>query len=146
MTETDLPSTSVFELPTARGRRRWLLPGLMLVVFASGTIVGAGTALLVVRNRALMRIHYPREAAAKDTARLQKALGLTDTQAEKVEEILLARHAAVYENVQTEFARLEREVDGVLTGDQKPRWHAMLKWFHNRWIPRKEPRTSDSDP
>jgi hypothetical protein len=110
----------------------------MLVVFASGVVVGAGSALILVRNRALMRVQQPSKAVAMDTARLQRVLGLTDQQARQVEAILLARHTAIYDAVQKEVDRVEDEVAVVLTEDQKSRWHALLEWFHKTWIPRAD--------
>ncbi len=68
-------------------RRRWVSVILTLVLLVSGVIVGAGSALLFVRHRALMRIRQPSEAVAMDTGRIQKSLGLTDQQARKVETI-----------------------------------------------------------
>lgn len=138
MTQTDPLSPQVSELPKVPRRRRWVSVALMFVLFLSGVIVGAGSALIVVRNRALMRVQQPSKAVAMDTARLQRVLGLTDEQASKVEAILLARHSAIYGAVQREFDRVEDEVAAVLTEDQEPRWHALLEWFHEKWIPRAD--------
>jgi hypothetical protein len=83
-----------------------------------------------------MRVRQPNEAVAMDAARLRRVLGLTDQQTRQVESILLARHSAIYGAVQKEVDRVEDEVAAVLTEDQKPRWHALLEWFHKNWIPR----------
>jgi len=139
MTQTNPSPAEARDLPKAPARRRWVSVVLTLVVLASGMILGAGSVLLVVRHRALMRIHRPQEAAAMDTARIQKALGLNDEQARKVQAILLARQAAIYGSVQKEFDRLEDDVAGVLDEQQRQLWHEKFGWFRKTWIPRRSP-------
>lgn len=139
MSRTSPDPTEALDLPKAPARRRWVSVALTLVVLVSGMIVGAGSALLFVRHRALMRLHRPQEAVDLDTARLQKALGLSDEQADKIRSILLARQAAVFASVQKELDGLEDDVAQVLDDHQRPVWHEKLQWFRKTWVPRANP-------
>jgi len=136
----------------ARRPRRRLLVRLLLtaVIFLSGGVVGAGVALIAVRQGIIHGIHHPEEMPRRIAHQLRHKLDLTDEQTHKVERILQQRQAVLQEirgryqpEVEHELDRLQQEVDEVLDANQRARWNITIENMRSTWIP-KLPNGSES--
>jgi Skp family chaperone for outer membrane proteins len=138
-------------VPPVPPRRRWLPIMLAAAIFVSGCIVGAGTTILVIRNKVMHGIQHPEEAPARITAALTHRFKLTPDQAEKVETILKARQAELQKirsetqpKVEAELDRAEAEIAQVLNEQQRDKLHERFQKLRESWLPeRPEPVTSN---
>jgi hypothetical protein len=115
---------------------------LMLVVFVSGVGVGAGGALLIVRNMVVRLIQHPEVALPEMAARIGSKLNLTPDQVHRVEQILLARQKSieairseVRPRLLQELDRLEQEVADALDPAQRQEWHDLCAHLRQTWLP-----------
>lgn len=131
-TSEPLPVVPPEPLPVVRPRRRWLRVLLVLVVFGSGFVVGGGTALLAVKQRLSRAISHPEEEAARRARTLARDLGLSADQRAQVESILARRLTRLRDGVREQLRHTGREVNDVLTPEQKTRWQSMLKQIERR--------------
>ncbi len=130
-------------LPTRVPRYRWWLRLLLpLVIFVSGTVVGAGGTLLVVRNRVLMAVHHPDKMPEIIAARMRFVLSLSDQQTRQVERILRARQASLLKlrqqyqpELEQELDLLDEQVSAVLDEQQRVRWRGRLRGLRQTWLP-----------
>jgi hypothetical protein len=112
-----------------RGPRTWVIVLVGLVIVASGAIIGAGTTVLVLRNR-LIPPPPPGEKMASVAAEdVKDRYGLTDEQAGRVREVMTRRMEAIAavreesrEKVRAEHDKLRAEMKEILTPDQFARW------------------------
>ena len=123
-------------------RRRWVAVVLVTVVFAAGFVTGAGTAVLVILNRAAHVIHHPEEAARRISRHLAWRLDLDEKQAEQVAAIVAEQQQAILairREVQPRFvAELERthtRIAGVLDEAQREQWQRMFQTLRTEWLP-----------
>jgi len=136
------PLDSPHRLPSPTRPRRWLVWALMVVVFVSGLGIGAGGALLIVRNRLLELIQNPQLAMPELAARIGYRLSLTPDQVTRVEKILLARERSidairrrVQPQIVAELDKLEQEVADVLDPAQRQKWHDLCSHLRRTWLP-----------
>jgi hypothetical protein len=125
-----------------RRRRRWLTVLLGLVILGCGAIIGAGVALVVVRDRVLYALRHPEEMPARVTARLRRTLGLTEQQTEKVRVIVERRHAAlqmirrfVQPRVEAQLENFREDVAAVLSPPQAEAWRSHFDALRRTWVP-----------
>jgi hypothetical protein len=135
-------STNWFDPPRTGRSRPWLRGLLLLVIWISGAVVGAGGALIVARQRVLHRIHHPEEMPAAVVSRLQSKLGLNDRQAEQVETVLengqreiQAVRRQFQPRLEDELDQLGEEIGAVLDRDQRRRWDDYFLRLRKTWLP-----------
>jgi len=139
-------------LPRSSQRKTWLRGLLMLVIFLSGTIVGAGGTLLAVRQRVLHKIHHPQEVPAAVTARLRRKFDLSDKQAQQVETILRSRQGEILTlrrqfqpQLEGQLDKVASEIADVLDNQQRGRWEGYFRELRNTWLP-AVPKNAQDDP
>jgi hypothetical protein len=122
-----------------RPAARWLL---WAVIFCSGTVVGAGAALIFVTKSVLWSLHHPDQMPARITARLRSKLDLDEQQTQRVESILRERQAALQAirrrtqpEVEAELDRLETQIADVLNDRQRGNWRRNFQALRQRWVP-----------
>lgn len=144
---TEIERTDRTELPSApRRNRRALRLLLYLLIFVSGSVVGAGVALIVVRNSALHAVHHPDDMPGLIAARMARALSLSDKQKSEVESILRERQAAL-QTIRREFQpqvegqldQLEEQVSAVLDVEQREKWESRFEYLRRTWVPKPPP-------
>jgi hypothetical protein len=128
--------------PATSTRRTSLRVALWLVIFLSGTVVGAGTTVLVIRDQVLTSIHHPEDMPARLARQLQRILDLDQQQAVQVERIFRQRQQALQELRRDVQPRIEREIDlaaeqvsEVLRPDQRAKWQARFRELRAKWLP-----------
>jgi len=128
--------------PRLRSRRRWLPYVLGVVIFVCGCIVGAGGTVLIVRQHLLHAVKHPEEAPPRITKALQRHLGLSDSQAQEVEQIirkhqkrLQSIRAGAQPQVEEVLRDVKADVAEVLDDHQKEKWRAKLKRLRELWMP-----------
>ena len=127
---TDLTNLSLPPDPPAQSSpRRWLKWALLVVIFVAGAAVGAAGSALLIRWRIAAVLSQPEQIPDRVVPILRHRLSLTDEQTEQVAAIVRRRYTALEEvrseftpRVVTELRLLSREVDAVLSPDQKQRW------------------------
>jgi hypothetical protein len=127
---------------TAKPRRRWLTIVLVLIVFVSGVVVGAGGATLVIVRRTQQAIQHPEIQSERLAERLTRRLKLRAEQATQVRAILTRRQQALLRiraeaqpRVRAELMSVRDEVGGVLDSTQRARWDALFEDLSQRWMP-----------
>ena len=145
---TDSNDRPVTPAPTrCRRRGRYVVMAVLaLVIFGSGFVAGAGTAMVAgIKHLQHMR-HNPEVVPPRITRRLTRKLDLTDEQAEKVLAIVTERQKAllgirdkVAPEVMAEFERAYREIADVLDDAQKEEWRELYDTLKARWLPKPPP-------
>ena len=130
-------------------RRTWLYVLLWLIIFGSGTVVGAGSTLWIVRNRVLEGIQHPERAPAGLARHLQRMLDLDDTQRDQVEDIFEHRQKelqkvrrAFQPEVEAQLDQVDKEVSAVLNDVQRTEWQSRFRELRDRWLPALPPALS----
>ena len=123
-------------------RRRWWPWVIVLVVFVSGGVIGAGTTLLLVRNRALESIHNPENVPTKITRRMRRSLRLSDSQSREIEDILRKRQnnllrlrQEILPRIHAELDEVDDEISAVLNNKQRERWRRRFTQLRSTWVP-----------
>ncbi len=117
-----------------RGRRTWPMIVLGLVIVVSGAVIGAGTTVLLLRDR-LARPPSPGERTADRIVEdLRGRYDLTEEQARKVREIMAssmdaldAIHRDAQSRAEAAREKLRTEMKKVLTREQFQRWESQFE-------------------
>ena len=140
--ETNSPEESVARDACRRALPRWAQLTILLVVFASGVVVGAMTTSKIIharldgyRQRAAV---FPRDIVP----RLQMQMQLSDSQTKQIYEILERRHPRMVASRRSgaqamlnEFDAMEQEIAGVLDDRQKDRWRTIADFVRRNFLP-----------
>jgi hypothetical protein len=115
---------------------------LGLVIFASGIVIGAAGAAVVIRREILHVLRDPGAVPARITKQLTRRLSLTAAQAGRVQDILEARQRslrAIRVTIQPDILKqlllAKAEVAAVLDEEQRERWEADFDRLSAIWIP-----------
>jgi hypothetical protein len=129
-------------LPPPPRPRRWLTALLCAVIFLAGGVVGAGATAIHLGRMAQRAIQHPEEAPPRIARRLQRKLDLSDSQAARIEAILVRRQAALIEartavidQAEPELNLLESEIAEVLDASQAELWHSHYRRLRRDWLP-----------
>jgi len=117
-----------------RGRRTWPMVVLGLVIVVSGAVIGAGTTVLLLKDR----LARPPSPGERSTDRIVEDLrgryDLTDEQARKVREIMAssmdaleAIHRDAQSRAEASREKLRTEMKKVLTPEQFQRWELQFE-------------------
>jgi hypothetical protein len=136
-----------------RPRSRWKTILLVLLVFVSGTVIGAAAATIVIVHRVQYAVHHPDEIPARLTARLTRRLSLTTGQSAQVERLIAQRvdHLKVIRQqfepkFRSELRGLHGDVRAVLTPEQQAKWDKLFDDLTRNWLPAPTAETSDTQP
>ena len=120
----------------------WTRILVLLCIFVSGGIVGAVGGSMWTRNRILDMLLHSAKIPDRILPRIKSALQLTDEQARRVEDIVRRRHslmealrADAYPKQMAEFSSMRKEVDEVLTSEQRRKWSALCDTIERRFLP-----------
>ena len=120
------------------GRQTWPLVLLGLVILVCGTAIGAGAAVLWLKDR-LAGPPRPERATPEIVRDLRSRYDLTEEQARRVGDIMQRRMEALEairrdaeEKFQAEHEKLRAEMKSVLTPDQYERWLAHFESLRAR--------------
>lgn len=123
-------------------RRRWIRLVLYAVIFLSGSVVGVGGTLLIVRARALHAVHHPEEMPDLIAHRLQRLLALDDEQTRRVMQILGERQQALQEirrkyqpEAEAELDKVEEQISDILNDKQREKWQERFQTLRDTWVP-----------
>ena len=126
--------------------RRGLTAALFAVVFASGALVGASTALVVVRRTARAAVKHPDIRTGSAARWLARRLSLDGSQQDRVRAILEAQAAElaglrreVWPRVLVRLDVTEREVDAQLTSEQRAKWKKLADRLRRNWLDGHQP-------
>ncbi len=129
-------------LAPAPKRRRWLMWALLVVVFLSGVVCGAGLMLSHVLRQTQAAVRSPELRAEQGTRWLSRRLDLTADQKSKVHRILqdqahaMARlRQEILPEAQAQFDQTEKDISAVLTPKQQKKWHETASDLRRRWAP-----------
>ncbi len=136
--------TSALGQPSSmkKTKPRWVQILLLLVIFASGGVIGS-----ILTARAIVsRIHTFRSnpSALPDqiVPRLSLQLGLTDSQTEKVDSLFRTTHRNILnihknkaDEIHKEFESMRLEISKLLNEKQKPRWDMWSTRIKERVLP-----------
>ena len=121
---------------------RWVQVTVLLVVFASGAVVGAMIATKAIHSRMETYRQQAPIFSNDIVARLRVRLDLSDGQAERVRDIVERRHARMIElrregsqSMHAEFNAMEQEVAAVLDDQQMQHWHRIADFVRQRFLP-----------
>ena len=131
----DAPTTepTATPVPTLRRRRQWLTVLLLLVIFVSGGLIGAGLTVLLKPEPESKRKGPPRSAAEIRDRRIDAIAKVVDLSAEQkekvqriVEEVWVVEFMAIMGEVRPRilrmYERLNEEMLGILNEKQKRKW------------------------
>ncbi len=149
MTENNTKAEAV--PPPQEWRRalpRWIQLLVLLVVFIAGGVAGSMVTTKVIHTR---MEGYRQQAPifSEDIVmRLRMRLGLTDEQADQVQEIIERHHSKLvaYRNdgsqmMHTEFDAMVDEVETVLTDPQVQRWRGIASHVRRTYLPAQADRS-----
>jgi hypothetical protein len=129
---TNVPPAAGGPLPPRRSRP-WLLAAVGLLIVVSGVVIGAGTTVLLLRDRIARPPSPGEETAAAIAADLRSRYDLTDDQTRQVREIMTRRMDAIevirreaHEKITGEHEALRAEMKAVLKPEQFQRWSAQF--------------------
>lgn len=127
-------------LPVIR-RRRWWGVVVLLVVFVGGLGAGVVVTLGMICYQFEHRLKHPQDIPARVTHRLQRKLGLTDQQAQQVQDILTKRQASlmairreIQPQVDAEMDLAQSEIEAVLSEEQAKRCRSIFHKMRRRWM------------
>ncbi len=142
---SDLLTSPPSSAPTHEqpGRQRWWTRLLLyLIIFVSGTVVGAGGAVMIVRQGVIRAVHHPEDMPRLIAQRMRGVLSLSTEQAEQVEQILRRRQSALQDirrqyqpQVEAELDEIDRQISAVLTAEQRPSWQQRFRQLRSTWMP-----------
>jgi hypothetical protein len=139
MSQTPAVSSAPLAPIRPRRRRAALLAALTFVI---GLFLGAGLAIGVGKHIIHDRMRHPEKIPEHIFKRVKSELNLSPEQTTKVGEIIKLHfdqirkiHDDGQPQVQEQFDQLEREVDAVLTDQQRPIWHRHLERLRNMGPP-----------
>jgi Spy/CpxP family protein refolding chaperone len=126
----------------APGRARSAVVAALILAatFATGVVAGiAADRIVLVREARILPREGMRFVSARIVRAMDRELDLTDAQREDVERILGERQKRIEKvwgemrpQVRAEIERTNREIDSVLTDEQKPKFEAMTKRWEAR--------------
>jgi hypothetical protein len=115
---------------------------LGLLIFVLGGVCGGGLSILYVRHRVLYAIHHPQEVPARLSRDMQRWLGLSAEETEKVRQIIARRQLAlqalrrdVQPKVEGELEELRKEIASALKPEQAAKWNAWYEHVRRTWVP-----------
>lgn len=133
-TETTMPRPPVV-------RRWWRLLFLMLI-FLSGSIVGAICGGYWMREHMVTMMQHPEKVPDRILPRIRSELALSDDQAQKVEAVVRRRHAAMealraecYPRQLAEFKAMQSEIAELLLPEQRRQWVTLCETVERRYLP-----------
>ncbi len=121
-------ATAKRELPSPRGLRTWTWSsiGMVVLIFVAGGICGAAAARLALIPAPLTSLD---QIPGRVADRMQRDLGLSETQHGRLEQIGLAHQAELQRirakiapQMRSELRRIIDEMAEVLTPEQSDRW------------------------
>jgi hypothetical protein len=135
--------TALVPITGKRRRRMWLMVLLGAIILICGMAIGAGGAILRIRQR-MHDIHgHPERMPAELAKRIRGELRLTDEQAARVEAILVERLNAMekirnetFDRVHTEIEGIHADVTAILAAPQAAEWNER---YEDILMPRKRP-------
>lgn len=136
-----VPDEGADEPASPRKARRWgcLRTGiLLLLVFCSGLVCGAGLTLRAIREH----VQHPERRVERATRWMERRLDLSDEQSSKVRGILErqrrdlgALRDEVRPRVVERIEQTNEEIEEVLTAEQREEWREFVHRFRERWLP-----------
>ena len=145
MSQSEPTTQPTISPPGRKPRRplpRWAEVVVLLVVLATGGVMGAMVATKVIHSRMETYRRHASIFSEDIVVRLRMRLGLSDEQAEQVRKIIERRHTRMIENrkhgaqaMLDEFDAMVQEIADVLDERQKRMWHAMADSVHHRFLP-----------
>ena len=148
-------STEAGSPRTAPGRGRVSLL-LVIVIFVSGGLVGAGLAVIFQPQKALRVRKSPGEIRDRLTRKIAEGIGLSDQQSEQVRQIVDERMKDLQElrlELQPRMKRqagvLHKKVAALLDDQQRPKWDKLYAELHQKWFNRPgwdKPTTQPAGP
>lgn len=125
-----------------RGRARSAVVAALLLAatFATGVVAGvAADRIVLVREARILPREGMRFVSARIVRAMDRELDLTDAQRADVERILAARQQRIEKvwsemrpELRAEIERTNREIEAVLTEEQKPKFEQMTKRWEAR--------------
>jgi hypothetical protein len=119
------------------------MAAILSVVFASGALMGASAAVVVVQRTAHKAFQNPEVRTQKATRWLTRRLSLDAGQQERVRAIMESQSAdlqalrrEVWPRVLTRLDETESQVDAALTPKQSKRWKKMAARLRRNWLGR----------
>lgn len=129
-------------------RRRWLMWLLLVAVFLSGFVCGAGLTLAHVVRQARTAAVDPEFRVQRGARWLARRLDLAPAQQAAVRDILRAQSRElsqvrqdVWPQVTARLKRTESEIAGLLTPQQREKWRDVAAQLRKQWLP---PAAQDS--
>lgn len=120
----------------------WLQITVWLVVFTAGGVSGAMVASQLIYSRLQYYNEHAGELPNDILPGLQRRLGLSESQAERVRGVIERRHPRMLEHrhkgaqaMLDEFNAMEQEIADVLDEGQKTDWHATADSVRRRFLP-----------
>ncbi len=117
----------------------------MLVMLASGMVIGAGGAAIFIRNRVISHIHEPERMPERATKVLTRRLDLSEEQAAEVERILAYRQQELLTvrretlpRVHEQLDLLEQDIAAVLREEQQAKFESDFQRLRETWLPAAE--------
>lgn len=151
MTNDQLPAPHAKPLASVPGRKRWPTIVLMLVVFAAGIAIGAGAMSMYSQYRISYNRAHPELAPVRMADRIADELDLNAEQSEKVRKIIADRwenlqelRRQTYSLYQPELDQIEKQVNDLLSDQQKAKWKDYMANIRNRFNPAKTTQAATS--
>jgi hypothetical protein len=115
---------------------------LILLVFASGLIIGASAATIIIAQQFRYAMRHPNEIPTRLTARLTRRLNLDASQSDQVRALLTVRLAhlqqvrqQVQPQVRAELRGFHEDVRKLLNPTQQTKWDTMFDDLMENWMP-----------
>ncbi len=128
----------------------WVTAFLVLMIFVTGFVAGAGAAVILVLRQAQFAVHHPRETAERVAKRLTRELDLNEKQAKQVRRIILERQRSllrirrrVQPQVVAQIEQTYHHIAEVLNAEQRKKWRKVFETLRERWLPPPPPEEKE---
>ena len=111
--------------------RRWPIVVAVLMLFASGGVLGGVGGALVIHRQVVHAIDNPNIISDRIHKRIRGELGLSNEQGKKITGILKNHHKQMKEYRTQKMKSINQEIAKLLTDDQFERWQIHLESINN---------------
>lgn len=143
------PSLEAHKLPVPK-RKRWLSVVMGVSLLLCGAVLGSSATVYFFFDRLMITIHEPERIPHRIVGRMRWSLGLSDTQAEKIEAIymdlqrdLVAIRDEALPDIEREVREAREAVTGVLTPEQAAEYNRKFDRLLKAVLPTPQERSKD---
>lgn len=112
--------------------RRWPIVAAVLILFASGGVLGGVGGALIIHRQVVHAIDNPNLISDRIHKRIRGALGLSNEQGKTIAGILKNHHKKMKEYRTQQMSSINQEIAKIMTDDQFERWQIHLESINKK--------------